>query len=167
MNNATEITEIIIKIVEGKVKIYDYKSFTSGLSFRDDFIQLALHTINESSALNKATRQLNKSVNLASRGEIENALSNYNAIPEPYKYFKTFIQTKVDLVLRYGDVLTDDERFEVFEEWISVNWENKGFRYYNLYDFYKSSEDKTIVVTYRDSLEQYIRKEKGLKGILY
>ena len=88
-------------------------------------------------------------------------------MPEPYKYFKTFVQTKVNIVLRYGDELTEDQRFEVFDEWISVNWENKGFRYYNLYDFYKDTEENAVAITYRDSLEQYIRKEKGLKGILY
>ena len=110
---------------------------------------------------------LNKSVNLASRGDMKEALDTYNTIPKPYKYFKTFIQTKVDFVLRYGDVLTEDERFEVFDEWISVNWENKGFRYYNLYDFYKDTEENAVAITYRDSLELYIRKEKGLKGILY
>ncbi|WP_445458002.1 hypothetical protein [Flavobacterium sp. HNIBRBA15423] len=165
--NAPEITEIILKIVNDKVKIYDYKSFTTGLSFREDFIHIAFYNINKSSELNQAIRLLNKSTNLASRGDVEAALENYDKILEPYKYFKTFIQTKVNFVLRYGEELTEEQRFQVFDEWIDVNWENKGFRYYNLYDFYKNTEGDSISLMYRDSLENYIRKENALKGIVY
>lgn len=110
---------------------------------------------------------LNKSTNLASRGDVEAALENYDKILEPYKYFKTFIQTKVNFVLRYGEELTEEQRFQVFDEWIDANWENKGFRYYNLYDFYKNTEGDSIFLMYRDSLENYIRKENALKGIVY
>ena len=161
-NDNFEITDFILEQRNNKVLITNYISTATSFNLNVHFnwsIQNQLMNVPE---YFNAQKYLVASNNLYERKEYEEAYEVFNQIPEYFQNFPNFYILKVKITRE----MNDEQLFaNTLENWISLNYDNKCFRYLKASELYYYVNDKEKSLKYLDSLENFIGKNSVINDI--
>ena len=161
-NDNFEITDFILEQRNNKVLITNYISTATSFNLNVHFnwsIQNQLMNVPE---YFNAQKYLVASNNLYERKEYEEAYEVFNQIPEYFQNFPNFYILKVKITRE----MNDEQLFaNTLENWISLNYDNKCFRYLKASELYYYVNDKEKSLKYLDSLENFIGKNSVINNI--
>ncbi|WP_438965277.1 hypothetical protein [Flavobacterium sp.] len=161
-NDNFEITDFILEQRNNKVFITNYISTVTSFNLNVHFnwaIQNQLMNVPE---YFNAQKYLVASNNLYERKEYKEAYEVFNQIPEYFQNFPNFYILKVKITRE----MNDEQLFaNTLENWISLNYDNKCFRYLKASELYYYVNDKEKSLKYLDSLENFIGKNSVINDI--
>lgn len=161
-NDNFEITDFILEERNNKIHITNYISTVTSFNLNVHFnwaIQNQLMNVPE---YFNAQKYLVASNNLYERKEYKEAYEVFNQIPEYFQNFPNFYILKVKITRE----MNDEQLFaNTLENWISLNYDNKCFRYLKASELYYYVNDKEKSLKYLDSLENFIGKNSVINDI--
>lgn len=150
-----EITDFILEERNNKIHITNYISTVTSFNLNLHFnwaIQNQLMNVPE---YYHAQKYLVASNSLYERKEYDEALNMFNQIPEYFQTFPNFYILKVKITYEMKDEYL---YAETLENWISLNFDNKCFRYLKASELFYYTNDSETSLKYLDSLENFIGK---------
>jgi len=151
INNKIEGTELILTQKKDRIVIDNYLSFTTGLNIKKNYIENALCELNDRTFSN-SSRMLTKALKLKKNGLNHEAYELIKQIPIEHSSLHNFLLVKYQIMRNSIQDLTADEVDEIYQDLISTNFENKGFRYNYAIEYFNVFEQDSIAEIYKDSL---------------
>jgi hypothetical protein len=161
-NKNFEITDFILEQRNNKIYITNYISTQTSFNLNLHFnwsIQNELMNVLE---YYHARKYLNSSNNLFKRKEYDKALEIFNEIPAYFQTFPNFYILKVKIAYEMQNNLL---YVETLDNWISLNYDNKCFRYLKASELHYYINDNENSSKYLDSLENFIGKNSIIDDI--
>ena len=153
-----EGTELILIEKNDKIIIDNFRSYTTGIDMKNNYIEYSLYKLNDPSYSN-SINLVNKCLALHKNGLNKEAYEMFIKIPSEHASQFNFLAIKYRIIRNLINELTLEEIDDTYIQLITSNYDNKGFRYNKGSEYYKLFGQDSIAEIYKDSLYDLIKDE--------